>query len=565
MRQVEGARPRTAEDLQALIRSLTITSSREPISINTTNIPPIAMPPSNEAVGGPGGCPAEEGTTQNSKQSLSTRGPPKPRASSSSFIPSQVFKQDNTQMPLPIGTERKLGLIERTHAQHQSQQGYPITPKSSASAWPQQAITWTENTGPIAPISPTSPDRYRDHSNQQHHKDNLRDYEQQWNYYQVERHPRDMLSSAYYTDDLPRKASTFLPFEDDEMGNPAMSPHSSSAKSASGASRTNHSTSGNEDYNFSDFVSTPGFGGFGVTFGASSYRPPSNVLYSQAHTFSNTGLTTFPGNRPSLEHLTQLYSSAGRRSSDSITEWQRQLKQGQHHQGAELQRRTTVPPHSRHPTYGALVPRTEYGPHTFTSPTHRFATPGPERQSTQEDSALIPRRTAWNVTQYTNTGLLPANWAPGTGFDTGPPPPTPFAPGDWICEQPYCGYHNFQKNPDCRACGHPRPWEVITHQPINSPPLGSVGDWRCDCGYINWRRRALCKSCYPDHPSNRDRSAVSLPNHPAGDINTYGSSDNYSNSYTQRGNSPTHRRRASGTQDRSAWDAFGWLSHATGN
>jgi len=47
----------------------------------------------------------------------------------------------------------------------------------------------------------------------------------------------------------------------------------------------------------------------------------------------------------------------------------------------------------------------------------------------------------------------------------------------------------------------------------NGPPLGTIGDWRCSCGFISksvhviwmqlnrvpsdWRRRAMCKNCYP--------------------------------------------------------------------
>lgn len=79
-------------------------------------------------------------------------------------------------------------------------------------------------------------------------------------------------------------------------------------------------------------------------------------------------------------------------------------------------------------------------------------------------------------------------------------------------------------------CGHPRPWDNIVGVKLlfhadaqmyavpHSPPLGTVGDWRCECGYISesilsarkvelmtadWRRRSLCKNCYPNHPTNQ--------------------------------------------------------------
>ncbi|KAK4683713.1 hypothetical protein P7C73_g6517, partial [Tremellales sp. Uapishka_1] len=104
--------------------------------------------------------------------------------------------------------------------------------------------------------------------------------------------------------------------------------------------------------------------------------------------------------------------------------------------------------------------------------------------------------------------------------DQGPPGPVPFVLGDWNCVQKFCGYHNFQRNSECRACGHPRfgdqnaagkapgklpPLPTVPATSHNGPPLGAAGDWQCECGFINWRRRSMCKSCHPNHPGNQDR------------------------------------------------------------
>ncbi|WVQ78635.1 hypothetical protein IAT38_000722 [Cryptococcus sp. DSM 104549] len=103
-------------------------------------------------------------------------------------------------------------------------------------------------------------------------------------------------------------------------------------------------------------------------------------------------------------------------------------------------------------------------------------------------------------------GLLPAVWP-----TSAPPPPGTFVPGDWNCTQPLCGYHNFQRNTECRACGHPRAWDQCPRAPPNPRPLGSFGDWKCECGYTNWSRRAICRKCFPTHPTNQDRPSDKSP------------------------------------------------------
>ncbi|WVQ62448.1 uncharacterized protein L199_000588 [Kwoniella botswanensis] len=518
-----ASKPRTTEDLRALIQNLDIGPTRDAISINT-NLPPFTL-----------------STTTNGSHAANNEGSPspkRPRPFGTPFTPQKpanskgqsqlpspdTAMKEKAKMPLPIGAEKKLGLIERT--QPQPQYGYPATPGSPSSIWPQYNSGWVETHKSVSPISPKMTMDYRPgYSYYEQYQDGVQVHEEQWDRYQPQRDRKECLYNIHHgqsnpASNLPRRTITFNPFADDTYATTSMNINSSSAKSGSSQPRNGQPISSVEDYNFSDLISTPGFGGFGVTFGTSSYLPAYNGNHQQYQNPASTASNT----RPNAAQLTQALSNAGKRSSAYGNKWYAQNDQGQAHQAVHRQRRPSMSHHTRYPSFEGDLVRANTGTLTHTAPTHQFTTPGPERRPNANDSVMVPRKIPWTVTQYTNTGTLPPNWGPGTGLDSGPPPPTPFAPGDWLCAQPYCGYHNFQKNPDCRACGHPRPWEMITHNTINSPPLGSVGDWRCDCGYINWRRRALCKSCYPDHPSNRDRSAVTLSNHPAGDLNTYQSS-----------------------------------------
>ncbi|KAK6905453.1 hypothetical protein I203_106282 [Kwoniella mangroviensis CBS 8507] len=501
-----ASNPRTAEDLRALIQTLAIGPNRDAIFINT-NLPPFTLSTTTNGLHA-----ANNEDSPNSKRPHPFGTPFTPQKPANSKGQSQLpssdaAKKENAQMPLPIGTEKKLGLIERI--QPQPQYGYPSTPKSPSSFWPQYHGGWVETQEIVSPMSPSSRVDYRpDHPYYGQYQDGIQGHEEQWNRYQLQRGRKEDLNNNHnchssQSGNLPRRTITFNPFADDMYNTTSMNINSSSAKSGSSQPRNGQPISGIEDHNFSDLISTPGFGGFGVTFGASSYFPAYNGNHQQYQDPASTASNT----RPNAAQLTQALSNAGKRSSAYGNEWYAQNNQGQAHQDLHRQRRPSMSHSTRYPPFEAGLVRAHTGTSAQTVPTDQFATPGPERRPNADNSALVLRKTPWAVTQYTNTGLLPPNWGPGTGFDSGPPPPTPFAPGDWLCAQPYCGYHNFQKNPDCRACGHPRPWEMITHNTINSPPLGSVGDWRCDCGYINWRRRALCKSCYPDHPSNRDRSA----------------------------------------------------------
>ncbi|OCF59415.1 hypothetical protein L486_02080 [Kwoniella mangroviensis CBS 10435] len=426
-----ASNPRTAEDLRALIQTLAIGPNRDAISINT-NLPPFTL---STTTNGLHAANNEDSLNSKRPHSFGTPFTPQKPANSkgqSQLPSSDAAKEENAQMPLPIGTEKKLGLIERI--QPQPQYGYPSTPKSPSSFWPQYHGGWVETQEIVSPMSPSSRVDYRpDHPYYGQYQDGIQGHEEQWNRYQLQRDRKEDLNNNHnchssQSGNLPRRTITFNPFADDMYNTTSMNINSSSAKSGSSQPRNGQPISGIEDHNFSDLVSTPGFGGFGVTFGASSYFPAYNGNHQQYQDPASTASNT----RPNAAQLTQALSNAGKRSSAYGNEWYAQNNQGQAHQDLHRQRRPSMSHSTRYPPFEAGLVRAHTGTSAQTVPTDQFATPGPERRPNADNSALVLRKTPWAVTQYTNTGLLPPNWGPGTGFDSGPPPPTPFAPGDWL-------------------------------------------------------------------------------------------------------------------------------------
>ncbi|WWC58377.1 uncharacterized protein I303_100917 [Kwoniella dejecticola CBS 10117] len=524
MNRLDGAgKPRTAEDIQSLIRSLNIRSPREERQSHTST--QVMMGKSTTARA------SDDITAPDSGSLRHTAGehtqPPHTSAQhhGNTLSPSSRAPQDaplTDDKPLPIGTEKKLGLIDKVQQISPSQMySSYMTPLSPSAAWPHRA-SYNNQHGNTLPTSTSAPVRQRQASNEvrqdiSSHRLSELAYQDR---HRIDRQFEvDLFNNPQQHSRSPTLSNAFNPFDDAGRPGDKSIPVTASSTSTTLA-QSGQPSSGIEDYNFSDFINTPGFGGFGFTYGASTYQPLHQVsqqAQSSSRAARNVTMPSRDLQAPESSWDTRCDSAVNRRASLPITSWLEQTALAQSPGYRQLTSEAARCARNPNLTHNRVISDDQIssnshasitGTATLSSVPPHYIVGGSE----QYDTSTLPRRVGWSNAQYSNAGLIPANWAPG--LEVGPPAPTPFAPGDWYCKQPYCGYHNFQKNLDCRACGHPRPQELfVTHSNVNSPPLGSVGDWKCECGYINWRRRALCKSCYPDHPSNQGkiRSGISVP------------------------------------------------------
>jgi predicted RNA-binding Zn-ribbon protein involved in translation (DUF1610 family) len=85
---------------------------------------------------------------------------------------------------------------------------------------------------------------------------------------------------------------------------------------------------------------------------------------------------------------------------------------------------------------------------------------------------------------------------------------TKFEEGDWTCE---CGEHNFRRRGQCRKCDKMRenPLSKKSYKGFQSGTQYNIytehrpmktGDWICpnkECGEINFARRTTCRKCDP--------------------------------------------------------------------
>ncbi|WWC86028.1 uncharacterized protein L201_000899 [Kwoniella dendrophila CBS 6074] len=491
----------TAEDIQEMIRSLNLNPPKQPEHDALYYMPPFTMAnveknarqfnptsPIHHHVG------ANRASTThiNDTTRIFTSASHTQSRSTSSSTSSQ---EEDKQMPLPIGTEKKLGLIEKTQAPDHK----PAYTGGFYPPWRSPAYRFHDNDNSIMSV----PHKHlgyieeRDLPNRQERQDRNENILGQWHRHNQEIAKREALSNRI----------------------------SANCQTTS-LSSPNSSTDGNygfqNEYNFSDFATTPGFGGFRPTYGKSSYDPPQRKGYQHEVNFLEHQAPAYQSRANLEHHLNQIaYEDAARSASRPMEQLRYMSDQSRYHNHYNNSSRAGMPTHNRYLSNEELIRTPTYGDDAMSLVRQQL-------MSITSAAPSISRRATWSTAQYSNSEFLPTTWVPG--LDTGPPAPATFAPGDWICKQPYCGYHNFQKNPDCRACGHPRPWESFSHPSHSNhgPPLGSVGDWKCDCGFINWRRRQFCKSCWPDEPSNKGEDTLLLQHRNAQRPKSWGSSDEIS-------------------------------------
>ncbi|KAI9269007.1 hypothetical protein BDA99DRAFT_557780 [Phascolomyces articulosus] len=124
----------------------------------------------------------------------------------------------------------------------------------------------------------------------------------------------------------------------------------------------------------------------------------------------------------------------------------------------------------------------------------------------------------------------PPGMAAPHGGQSGPPPPagnTPpnFTPGDWMCPNYQCNFHNYASRVQCLKCGSYRP-QGGAGGPHPPPPSGGYhrppitfrpGDWYCPnpaCGFQNFASRTACFRCHTPNPNPTTRPPYN-PNQPS--------------------------------------------------
>ncbi|KAI9316052.1 hypothetical protein BX666DRAFT_1954379 [Dichotomocladium elegans] len=139
-----------------------------------------------------------------------------------------------------------------------------------------------------------------------------------------------------------------------------------------------------------------------------------------------------------------------------------------------------------------------------------------------------------------------------------------FIPGDWICPNYSCSFHNYASRYQCFKCGTFRPQNAGSashggppghnappsygrpHHPITFRP----GDWYCPnptCGFQNFASRISCFKCHTPNPTSGQR-----PSYGQQPSYGYGSESSYGGAYGQ------------GNYQAPANNSYGYGPHSTG-
>ncbi|OCF45137.1 hypothetical protein I317_00939 [Kwoniella heveanensis CBS 569] len=520
------------EQIEELIRSLNIISPKKP---TVTSLPGSVA--ASTSASDPNKTKSDSTMKRESKAQvqvspissqhrLSARGPA--FDTQNPIAPRKQGTSPPLSAPLPIGTEKKLGLLEKPHKPSEDTFG-SVSPDN----WGLDLGAWYRTTNHTIPIPPqeatqvmalqlnsvtpsVSGSRRSNNSTASASSD-------------INRTSQSRRNRAHNSDDHSVRSRGR---EANQVGHRRISYSSTSSGTASGGSRSLPLASPpTEEYEFADSITTPAYGTY-----LEPYDRSRRISVDSPHPYQTGSNESpyYPPTRAAQQIWENNIATQGRRRSSVPASALRQPTPTSHatrptgrtstRDPALLAASLVATPTNAYNGESHIRPRMTSAYDMVTpqrqnqargnSPTHRFSDPGPERDLTYGNwhmSQMEARQLA--PVAYNNSGMLPAAW-PTQSY--APPDLSAMAPGDWLCEQIHCGYHNFQRNADCRACGHPRTFEFAppppppVHHSNGNPPLGSVGDWRCECGYINWRRRALCKNCYPNHPSNQDRGHIGL-------------------------------------------------------
>ncbi|WWD16343.1 hypothetical protein CI109_100769 [Kwoniella shandongensis] len=485
---------KTADDIRTLLRSFSLTSPKA--SALTTFGTKQPLTSKGAKTTGP--------SSLDKTLPLLDHLPPLPSGSSSSSIESIAAARDKDKLPaleikglsissdkpvmesketpLPIGTEKRLGLINKATTNQRED--------SKPDKWYQTSNLWSKaKPAPFEPFSDQLPSgsmpEWRKAEQGLHYRvePSSTSYTrpETWPNRQIGKAARDQ--SDPFTDCHNETASQGMNAQRSTRAssNPILqqaSPHSQGVPSHP------------EELTFSEMIASPGYGGYEAL---SNYQHQNAAAPRRDYGPLTQSPQQWMDSSPDrATHYAALARSAQqnwenaaatqglRRSSVPVSVWRQQVSNTPVHPPRQAGRRSfSYTTGDSFVEEELITPREEQG----VTPMYRFTTPGPERHG--EDGTIIQRtpgsrQSSGHLVQYNNSGILPATWP---DLEQGPPAPLPFTPGDWTCTQPMCNYHNFQRNAECRSCGHPRPWDMIVSH--DNPPLGSVGDWRCECGYIN--------------------------------------------------------------------------------
>ncbi|WVQ93731.1 hypothetical protein IAU59_000808 [Kwoniella sp. CBS 9459] len=445
----------------------------------------------------------------------------------------QHAKQDMPAI-LPIGTEVKLGLIPKTHH----------TSRSHSSSFAPDILgpdfdAWYRTTGHAASIRPPTHAQALALSSVM---STLIDSDHQ----QSNRSALPATSTSAYLSALQQRHA-MLNTNDRTVAavgqeRTQVGPRRSSLSNASEAASSAVSLHA-EEYEFADSIDTPAYG---TIFGPYNRTRSTSTDSPHLDHISHNGSSHYPPTRAAQQiRENNLVSESRRRWSGPLWSEKPADPEAPAHTFSRLftYRHTSVNP----TMLSANVNPSQSNPHAnhgvnandrliapsrnqlvrSNSPTHRFSVPDPHKAHEWSSMSHSETRQLRSV-GYNNNGMLPAAWPDSTG--------APSYSGDWTCQQIFCKYENFQRNADCRKCGHPRTPAFASSSAYSNhqanrqpppppahridanhhPPLGSFGDWKCECGYTNWRRRIICNGCYPDHPSNQDRRPMHTPSNTTG-------------------------------------------------
>ncbi|KAK8861733.1 hypothetical protein IAR55_002556 [Kwoniella newhampshirensis] len=344
---------------------------------------------------------------------------------------SKVTQDDKTDPPLPIGTEKQLGLLNgRSSPRYQEGITQKTVPPQTSLWPPTNCRAFTLPSPNVESTARVDWRRGRGEEDQSRYKVQRGSWSytrpETWPNKEIWRESRDMFDPFNVIpkgSEQARQASSTRFF-----AIPIVDTTSPIAE---------ENTVLTEPLNFSDLVTSPGYGGYNAlanlrrqSFGSPhpSHRqhPSSQQLWTGSSPEVTDGISHTQLAQGNTEN--DIINHSPRRFSIPTSVWRQQISQAPAATVAPTGRRSLS-----HTTGSSSVgdepvtPDEEQG----ITPLNRFTTPGPERHG--EDGIIIhrtpgSRQSSGHQMHFANSGLLPSSWPEDTH---GPPASSPFSPGDW--------------------------------------------------------------------------------------------------------------------------------------